>query len=72
MGIMKSILVFPLELWVKFYLLGFLSLGQQSCQIDMIVKGLGKCGLLKILQKDFLAKAMELNTNFFLIDDNHS
>jgi hypothetical protein len=32
----------------------------------MIVKGLGKCGLLKTLQKDFRAKAIELNTNFFI------
>jgi hypothetical protein len=32
----------------------------------MIVKGLGKCGLLKTLQKDFRAKAIELNNFNFV------
>jgi len=62
---MKSILIFPLDICVKIYLLDFLNLGNKSCQIDMIVKGLGKCGLLKTLQKDFQAKAIELNTKCF-------
>jgi hypothetical protein len=33
----------------------------------MIVKGLGRCGFLKTLQKDFQAKDIELDTNFFLL-----
>jgi len=33
----------------------------------MIVKGLGNYGLLKTLEKDFRAKAIELNTNFFYL-----
>jgi hypothetical protein len=43
---------------------GFLSLGQQSCEIDMIVKGSGKCGLFEDIAKGFFGKSHGIKHQF--------